>query len=148
MEALLVHSVAGVKGDVPDEVHGEAEGVVELEDLAAGDELLVIFFKACQQVVKNFHALLQCALEALLLHAQNLFGQFLLVYELGVNVSHLRGHCVHYFRKKRLSCPKQPCVARGPAYYAPEHVAPALVCRHEAVAQEEGGSARVVSYHS
>ena len=127
------------------QVEREAESVVELErDLAgqrrAGRQLAGLLLEQPQ-------AALERAAEAGLLELQHLGDQRLGAHQLGEGLAHLVEQHRHHPPQQRLAGAQQLGVAHAAAHDPAQHVAAALVGRHDAVGDQEGAAAQMVGDH-
>jgi len=144
LEAGLVDGEPFGPDDVGREVRGEAEGVVEAEEGLAGDHRLPLPLQRGHRVVQDGEAPVEGLGEALLLGPDHLLDILLPLQELRVGASHHLVHGVHGPVEDRIGKAEHLGVAGGPAHDPAQHVAPPLVGRENAVADEKGGGPGVV----
>ena len=119
------------------EVEREAEGVVEAEGDLAGERLARA--QAAGLLLEEAQAALQRAAEAGLLQAQHLGDQALGPDQLGEGLAHLGHEHRHHAPQHGLARTQELGVAHAAAHDPAQHVAAALVGRHDAVGDQEGG---------
>ncbi len=141
LEAFLVHQHTPLGQDLLGQVQGEAKGVVKGKGAFAGEHFAL---RLVNELVEHGHALVDGALEALLLIGHHLADGLPLLPQLGVGPAVLLNHRVHHVLEEGPAHPQQPAVAGGPAQQAAEHIAPALVGGEDAVANHEHGGAHMV----
>jgi hypothetical protein len=144
LEARRVHPVAALRRHQLGEVDGEAEGVVQLEDLAPRRPRRS---RRGGQLVEALHPRADGGQEALLLGA-GVRDHVLAPPQLRVGAAHAVDHRLHHLHQRGLAAPQQPGVAHRAAQDAAQHVAAPLVGGEDAVGQQEGGGARVVGQHA
>ena len=147
LEALLVHGHALLGHHLHGQVDGEAVGVVQLEGVGAGEDLLPLGLVLLQHVVEDLQAAVDGAGEVLLLGADDLGDIVLPLPQLGVVALVLVDDGVAHLIEEGVVDAQQLAVAGGPAEEPAEHVAPALVGGEHAVADHEHGGADVVGDH-
>ena len=135
--ALLLHHFQG-------QIHGEAVGVVQLEGVLTGEDLLPLLLVLGEHVVENSQAAVDGLGEVLLLHPDDLGDIVLALPQLGVVALVLVDDGVAHLVQEGLVHPQQLTVAGGPAQQAAQHIAPALVGGEHPVADHKGGGADVV----
>ena len=144
LEALLVDAQALLGRELEREVEREAVGVVQQERLLGADALLARVARAGDHVVEQPHALVERAVERLLLVAQPHLDRLALLVQLGVRGAHRLAHDLREARQEaRLDADPAALHDRAPHQPA-QHVAAVLVGRHDAVGDEERHAARVV----
>ena len=144
VEALGVRGHAGLAEDVLGEVQRETVGVVEPEGVRAGEHGLALGLEAVHELGEDAHAAVYRAGEALLLGADDLGDEALLVDEVRVGGAVLVDDRLADLVEEGLVHAEELAVARGAAQQAAQDVAAALVGGQHAVADEEGCGADVV----
>ncbi len=127
------------------EVEREAERVVETEGDLAGEGLAGA--ETAGLLLEEPQATLQRAAEAGLLQAQHLGDQAFGPDQLGEGLAHLGHEDGHHAPQHGLAGTQELGVAHAAAHDPAQHVAAALVGRHDAVGDQEGGGAQVVGDH-
>ena len=127
------------------EVEREAERVVETEGNLAGEGLAGA--QAAGLLLQEPQAALERAAEAGLLQAQHLGDQALGPDQLGEGLAHLGHEDRHHAPQHRLAGTQELGVAHAAAHDPAQHVAAALVGRHDAIGDQERGGAQVVGDH-
>ena len=146
-EALLIQGHPLLGHHLHGQVHGEAVGVVELEGVGSGEDLLALGLVALQHITEDLQAAVDGLGKVLLLHPDDLGDIILPLPQLGVVALVLVDDGVAHLVEEGLVDAQQLAVAGGPAEQAAEHIAPALVGGQHAVADHEGGGADVVGDH-
>ncbi len=141
VEALHIDLDALFTEDLTREVDREAKGVVQLERVLAADDLDVV---ALHQALQHFEALVDRLGEALLLHADHLGDEVLLLDQLGIRRAVLVDNGFADLIQERLLVAEQSAVTRSAAKQTAQHIALALVGGHDAVADHKGGGTDVV----
>ena len=144
LEGRLVHGHALLGHHLRRQVDGEAEGIVQLEGVAAGKHRLALLLVSCQHLAVDTHTAVDGAGEILLLGADDLGDIALLLPQVGVLALVLMHHRVHHLIQERLVDAQQLAVAGGAAQQTAQHIAAALVAGQDAVADHECGGADVV----
>ena len=127
------------------EVEREAERVVETEGDLAGEGLAGA--EAAGLLLQEPQAPLQRAAEAGLLQAQHLGDQAFGPDQLGEGLAHLSHKDGHHAPQHGLAGTQELGVTHAAAHDPAQHIAAALVGRHDAVGDQEGGGAQVVGDH-
>src|SRR5256885_7516040 len=136
-----VHRLTALAGDQLRQVDREAERVVQLERLRAGDGFRT------PQLLEPLEPALDRVEEALFFGARDAFQVTALLDQLRVHVSHQPTHRVHQLHQRRLAAAQQPGVTHRPTEEAPQDVAAPLVRWVDTVRQQERYGARVVRQH-
>ena len=144
LEGVLVHSHALLGGHLGRQVDGEAEGIVQLEGVSAGEHRLALLLVGGQHLVIDADAAVDGAGEVLLLGADDLGDVALLFLQVGVLPLVLVYHGVHHLVQERLVDAQQLAVAGGAAQQAAQHIAAALVAGQDTVADHKRGRPDVI----
>ena len=94
LEARLVDAQARLGRHLARQVEREAVGVVQQERVLGADALAVLLARALDDLLEHLRALLERAVEALLLGAQPLLHEVALLRDARVEVAHQLGHDV------------------------------------------------------
>ena len=152
--ALLLHQVlvlrhrirrrlqAAFAQDVEDEVGRATEGVVQQEQLLAGNGITGIG----QHAVQFLHTGIQRAGERGFLGLQRLFDQRAFDVQHGIGIAHLLGQGLQHAPEQAVGFQRTqlPQVAHGAADDAAQHITAAFVGRQHAVGDQERAGADVV----
>ncbi len=148
LETLLVDAEADFGSHQAGQVEREAEGVVQLEGVRAGDGGASGGFHACDHLVEDFGAASEGDEEALLFGADDLFDRRPLLFQLREYVTHRARQHLDHFVHDRLVAAERARIAHRAAQDAAQHVTASLVARHRAVGEREGERAAVVGNHA
>ena len=144
LEALLVDAEALLGRQLEREVEREAVRVVEQERLVGADALLARVPRARDHVVEQPHALLERAVERLLLAGEPHLDRFPLLVQLRICGPHQLAHDLRVARQEPGLDPDPPPLDDRAPHQPPQHVAALLVRGHDAVGDQEAHPARVV----
>ena len=145
VEAVRVDGAAlGAQG-ILGQVEREAVSVVELEGDLAGQRGRRR--QPAGLLLEQAQAALERAAEAGLLELEDLGDQRLGAHQLGERLAHLVEQHRHHLPQDGLAGPQQLGVAHAAAHDPAQDVAAALVGRHDAVGDQEGGAAQMVGDH-
>ena len=145
LEALLVDAEALLGRELEREVEREAVGVVEQERLVGADALLPRLLRARDHVVEQPHALLERAVERLLLAADPHLDRVPRARAArDRRAPSARARRSANFGRKRGLDADPPALHDRAAHQPPQHVAALLVGGHDAVRDQEAHPARVV----
>ena len=144
LEGILVHSHALLGGHLGRQVDGEAERIVQLKGVSAGEHRLALLLVGGQHLVIDADAAVDGAGEVLLLGANDLGDVALLFLQVGVLPLVLVYHGVHHLVQERLVDAQQLAVAGGAPQQTAQHIAAALVAGQDAVADHKRGRPDVV----
>ena len=143
-EAGLVDAQGLFPGQLLRQVEREAEGVIELEDLVAGKDRAALLPGLPDDLVEEAQARRKGEGEALLLGLADLGDVLDRGQELGIGVLHDVGDPPDELEEERPVDADEVPLPEGPADEPPQDIAPAVVGRRDAVADEEGHGPDVV----
>ncbi len=141
LEALFLRHQHG-------EVEREAVGVVELERLGAGEQLVASGAEFFDYLVEVRNAAVQRGGKGFLLGAQRADDLVAARGQLGEEAAHLFFQHGEQLAQERLGEAEVAAVARGAAQQPAQHVAAALVAGHDAIGDGKGQRAQVVGNHA
>ena len=144
VEAFLVDVDALLRCDLLGQVEGEAEGIVQLEDVQTLQQMLVGLFQAVDHVVQDGHAGVDGAGKVCLLGAYDLLDIGVVLTQFGV--SRLAGldDGLDQLHQEGAADAQHPAMAGGTAQQTAQHVAAALIGGQDAVGHHEGAATDVV----
>ena len=140
LEAREVEVHASLTADIGSQVHGETEGVVELEHGLAVEQ----FFARSERALQHAHAVLERLGEALLFLLEHVGDAPRGAAQLRVSIAHRLVQVRHQPVEERFFLTELVAVANGPADDPAQHVAAAFVARDHAVHDQEAAGADVV----
>ena len=143
-ETGLVDRQGPLPGQLLRQVEREAEGVVEPEDLPARQDRVPLLAGLPDDLIEIPQARGQREGEPFLLGQADLGDVSGRGQELGVGVLHGVGHAADELEQERPVDADEVALPEGPADEPPQHVAPPVVGRGDAVADEEGRGPDVV----
>ena len=143
-EAGLVDGQRLFPGQLLRQVEREAEGVVELEDLVAREDGAALVPGLADDLVEEPETGRKGVGEALLLGQADLGDVLDRAEELGIGVLHDVRDAPDELEQERPVDADEVALAEGPPDEPPQDVAPAVVGRRDAVADEEGHGPDVV----
>ena len=144
VEALLVDLDALLRGDLLGQVEGEAEGIVQLEDVQTLQQVLVSLFQTVDHVVQDVHAGVDGAGKVCLLGADDLLDIGVVLTQLGVSGLAGLDDRLHQLHEEGAADAQHTAMAGSAAEQTAQHVAAAFVGGQDAVRHHEGAAADVV----
>ena len=144
MEAFLVDLQALLRSDFLGQVQREAEGVVELKDVQAAQQVLVGLLQAVDHVVQDVHAGVDGTGKVCLLGADDLLDISIMLAQLGVCTLAGLDNSLHQIHQEGVVDAQHPAMTGCTAQQAAQHIAAALVGGQDAVGHHEGAAADVV----
>ena len=144
MEGCFVHAHASLGGDLAGQVEGEAEGIVQLEHLSAGQNLLVDVLEAAHHTVQDVQTGVDGATKAQLLGADDLLDVAFMLAQLGVTGLAGLDDGIDQLGQEGAVDAQHTTVAGGAAQQAAHNVAATLVGGQNAVGCHKHGGADVV----
>ena len=127
LEGLLVDLQMIFLGDFPGQIDGEAEGIVQLEYVLAGDSVGVLVHGTADQIAQNGQTGVNGGVKALLFHGENPADVVGTGVQLGITVAALGDGHVHHVDEERAVDAQELTVTACAADDAAKHVAAALV---------------------
>ena len=144
MEALLVDLDALLRSDLLGQVEGEAEGIVQLEDVQTLQQVLVSLFQTVDHVVQDVHAGVDGAGKVCLLGADDLLDIGVVLTQLGVSGLAGLDDRLHQLHEEGAADAQHTAMTGSAAEQTAQHVAAALVGGQDAIRHHEGAAADVV----
>ena len=141
VELIFIHGNALFLQNILGQVQGEAEGVIQLKGVLAGEHIAI---QLADIFVQHSQAGVNGLAKGLLLRQNDLFDQLCLIGQLRVRHMILMDHRVAHFIQERFVYAQQSAVAASPTDQTAQHIAPAVVGRNYAVADHKGGGAHMV----
>ena len=148
VEGGLIHGKACFSGNFAGQVEGETEGIVQLEGLDAGQNLLMGLLQMAHHTGQNVQTSVNRAAKAQLLGTDDLLDIGLMLAQLGVTGLTGLDNRVHQFGQEGTVDAQHTAVAGSAAQQAAHNVAAALVGGQDAVRRHKDGGADVVGNHA
>jgi len=144
IESGFIRQHSFLDGDILDDIHGKAIGIVELEDKLPCHHLFPHLPQPLHLLMKHGQPVVQSLQEAHLLVVHH-FGQKLpRPMEMGIGLPHLSDDGLGDPGQKGLFQSQGAAETDGPPHDAPEHIAPPLVGGQHPVGHQKGGGPAVV----
>ena len=144
LETRQVDAQTTLAGDVGRQVHGEAVGIVKLEDRLTGDAAIG---EPGDGALEDAHPVGQGLRKTLLLQADHSLDLTLRGDQLRIGLAHLGHQRGDQAVKEGFVAPQPIAVTDGATHDAAQHIAAALVAGGDPVGDQEGGGAAVVGDH-
>ena len=125
--SLLVDLDALLRSDLLGQVEGEAEGIVQLEDVQTLQQVLVSLFQTVDHVVQDVHAGVDGAGKVCLLGADDLLDIGVVLTQLGVSGLAGLDDRLHQLHEEGAADAQHTAMAGSAAEQTAQHVAAALV---------------------
>ena len=144
MERLFVHFDPGLGGDLFGQVERKTEGIVELEHLGAGKDLLFRALEILDHAVEDVEARVDRAGETFFFGADDLLDVGFVLAQFGV--ARLAGgdNRIDQFGQERAADAEHAAMAGRTAQQAAQHIAAPFVGRQNAIRHHEDGGTDVV----
>ena len=143
-EAFNINGDVFIFKDILGKVKREAVGIVKFECNVAGKNGFASFFKFCNVIVKKFKALVNGAAESFLFGKDNFFDIVCVLCKFRICNAVFFDYGINYFVDEGFVDSKKSAVTGGSSEKAFKNVSAAFVCRHNAVADDEGGGTDMV----
>ena len=102
MESSFVNAKAGFGSDLLGQIKREAEGIVQLENIQAGQDLLVGLVQVLDHAVQDVHAGVNGLIEALFLGANNFLDIGFMLAQFGVTNLAGDDNGIHQISQERM----------------------------------------------
>ena len=144
MEGCLIDCKAGLRSNLTGQIEGEAEGVIQLEGLNAGQNLLMRLLQAAHHAVQNAQTGINGTAETLLLGTDDLLDIGLMLAQLGVACLAGFDNRVYQLGQERAVDAQHTAMARSAAQQTAHNIAAALVGGQDAIRCHKDRGADVV----
>ena len=144
LESILIDGHALIGAHLYRQVKREAVGIIELECVSTGENVLALCLMLCKKLREDSHTGVDSAGKVLFLGLYDAGDVCLLLAKLGVLALVLMDDGVNDLIKERLIDAEELAVARCAAEQTAQDIAATLVGRQDAVADHKGGASDMV----